>query len=46
MIQHGLALEPIKNRYAYTTGGDRDLSHLELIDRGGFGEVHKVFEPL
>jgi len=37
-----LALDTSDKRYAYTAGDDEDLLHLRLIDRGGFGEVHKV----
>lgn len=28
--------------YSYTTGGEAIWQHAALIDRGGFGEVHKV----
>lgn len=28
--------------YDYTTGGEALVRHVSLIDRGGFGEVHKV----
>ena len=28
--------------YKYTTGNDYKLIHLNLIARGGFGEVHRV----
>ena len=27
----------------WTTGGMWDIRHVELISRGGYGEVHKVF---
>jgi len=29
--------------YSWTEGNQRDLAHQELIARGGFGEVHKVY---
>jgi hypothetical protein len=29
-------------RFAYTTGGDLDLQHMQKIGTGGFGDVHKV----
>jgi hypothetical protein len=30
------------NQFQYTTGGQINVSHIELIDVGGYGEVHKV----
>jgi hypothetical protein len=29
-------------RFAYTTGGDLDLQHMQKIGAGGFGDVHKA----
>jgi hypothetical protein len=31
-----------KSPYSWTTGGMRNVTHVELINRGGYGEVHKV----
>jgi len=31
-----------KSPYQWTTGGMRNITHIDLINRGGFGEVHKV----
>ena len=33
---------PVDDEDAWTTGDDPDIAHLEYIDEGGFGEVHKV----
>ena len=32
-----------KSVYAWTTGRKRSIAHVELIGKGGFGEVHKVY---
>lgn len=29
--------------FAWTTGGQFNVSHKRLIDVGGFGEVHEVY---
>jgi len=31
-----------KSIHAWTTGNKRSIAHVELIGKGGFGEVHKV----
>ena len=28
--------------YSWTNGGNQDISHLKMIDAGGFGTVHQV----
>ena len=35
-------IENEMNDYRYTVGESTDIKHLSVIDRGGFGEVHKV----
>lgn len=30
------------SNYKYVEGEENDISHVRLIDRGGFGEVHEV----
>jgi hypothetical protein len=34
------------SEYSYTTGGEEAVTHIELINVGGSGEVHKVILPL
>lgn len=31
------------NEFAWTCGGDNDLAHVQHIDTGAIGEVHKVW---
>ena len=31
-----------KSPYQWTTGGMRNITHVDLINRGGYGEVHQV----
>jgi hypothetical protein len=40
-----LRKKQVQDEWKWTCGGMRFIRHVELIARGGFGEVHKVWLP-